>query len=203
MLRNVCCGKGEYMPPKCKFTKEEIIEAALEMVKADGIEAVTARALGAKLGTSSKPVFGLFQNMDELLQQVIRAARDEYNKYIKIGLAQQSAFKGVGLQYILFAKNEPKLFQLLFMTQQNEKMDAAGTLPMIDDNYRQILLSVQKMYGLDEDDSKRLYRHLWIYTHGIGALLATGVCCFSEQEIGGMMTEVCQGLLLRMKESRL
>ena len=46
------------MPPKCKFTKEEIIEAALEMVKADGIEAVTARALGAKLGTSSKPVFG-------------------------------------------------------------------------------------------------------------------------------------------------
>ena len=95
------------MPPKCKFTKEEIIEAALEMVKADGIEAVTARALGAKLGTSSKPVFGLFQNMDELLQQVIRAARDEYNKYIKIGLAQESAFKGVGLQYILFAKNEP------------------------------------------------------------------------------------------------
>ena len=141
------------MPPKCKFTKEEIIEAALEMVKADGIEAVTARALGAKLGTSSKPVFGLFQNMDELLQQVIRAARDEYNKYIKIGLAQESAFKGVGLQYILFAKNEPKLFQLLFMTQQNEKMDAAGTLPMIDDNYREILLSVQKMYGLDEDDS--------------------------------------------------
>lgn len=191
------------MPPKCKFTKEEIIEAALEMVKADGIEAVTARALGAKLGTSSKPVFGLFQNMDELLQQVIRAARNEYNKYIKIGLVQESAFKGVGLQYILFAKNEPKLFQLLFMTQQNEKMDAAGTLPMIDDNYREILLSVQKMYGLDEDDSKRLYRHLWIYTHGIAALLATGVCSFSEQEIGDMMTEVCQGLLLRMKESRL
>ncbi len=185
------------MPPKCKFTKEEIIEAALEMVKADGIEAVTARALGAK------PVFGLFQNMDELLQQVIRAARDEYNKYIKIGLAQESAFKGVGLQYILFAKNEPKLFQLLFMTQLNEKMDAAGTLPMIDDNYREILLSVQKMYGLDEDCSKRLYRHLWIYTHGIAALLATGVCSFSEQEIGDMMTEVCQGLLLRMKESRL
>lgn len=191
------------MPPKCKFTKEEIIEAALEMVKADGIEAVTARALGAKLGTSSKPVFGLFQNMDELLQQVIRAARNEYNKYIKIGLAQESAFKGVGLQYILFAKNEPKLFQLLFMTQQNEKTDAAGTLPMIDDNYREILLSVQKMYGLDEDCSKRLYRHLWIYTHGIAALLATGVCSFSEQEIGDMMTEVCQGLLLRMKESRL
>ncbi|MDE6124235.1 MAG: TetR family transcriptional regulator [Eubacterium sp.] len=191
------------MPPKCKFTREEIIEAALEMVKADGIEAVTARALGAKLGTSSKPVFGLFQNMDELLQQVIRAARNEYNKYIKIGLAQESAFKGVGSQYILFAKNEPKLFQLLFMTEQNEKKDAAGTLPMIDDNYREILLSVQSMYGLGEDDSKRLYRHLWIYTHGIAALLATGVCCFSEQEIGDMMTEVCQGLLLKMKESRL
>ena len=192
------------MPPKCKFTKEEIIEAALEMVKADGIEAVTARALGAKLGTSSKPVFGLFQNMDELLQQVIRAARDEYNKYIKIGLAQESAFKGVGLQYILFAKNEPKLFQLLFMTQQNEKMDAAGTLPMIDDNYRQILLSVQKMYGLDEDDSKRLYRHLWIYTHGIASLIVTGVCNFTDEEISYMLSQVCGAIVEKFKrEDRL
>ena len=34
------------MPPKAKFTKAEIIEAALNIVRADGYEALTSRALG-------------------------------------------------------------------------------------------------------------------------------------------------------------
>lgn len=33
------------MPPKAKFTKEEVISTALEMVKENGIEVLTARAL--------------------------------------------------------------------------------------------------------------------------------------------------------------
>ena len=35
------------MPPKAKFTKNEIINAGLEIVRRDGFEALTARALGA------------------------------------------------------------------------------------------------------------------------------------------------------------
>ena len=40
------------MPPKAKFTKAEIIEAALNIVRADGYEALTSRALGTYLGSS-------------------------------------------------------------------------------------------------------------------------------------------------------
>lgn len=183
------------MPPKCKFTKEEIVRAALELTREEGIDALTARALGAKLSSSSKPIFTVFKNMEEVQSEVRKAAKALYADYIKTGLSQDIAFKGVGTQYILFSIKEPKLFQLLFMAEHSQKPPVKSILPVIDENYPQILASVQNGYGLDEADAERLYRHLWIYTHGIAVLCATNMCSFTTEEISGMMTEVFIGLL--------
>ena len=183
------------MPPKCKFTREEIIAAALDIARKQGIEAVTARALGEKLESSSKPVFSIFANMEEVQEETLKAARALYNEYIAQALASEQAFREVGSQYIRFAITEPKLFQMLFMSEQTEKRSALGILPMIDDNYEEILASVQKGYGLDETTAKSFYRHLWIYTHGIASLIATGVCSFRPEEIGEMVAEIFVSLL--------
>ena len=191
------------MPPKAKFTKEQIISKGLDIVREEGMDNLTARALGNRLGSSACPIFTVFENMEEVQTAVKKAIKDIYAQYVNIGLGKSPAFKGVGMQYILFAMKEPRFFQLLFMSEEKDKPDILNVLSVIEDSFDKILLSVKTSYALDDADALRLYRHLWIYTHGIGALLATGVCCFSEQEIGGMMTEVCQGLLLRMKESRL
>ena len=187
------------MPPKCKFTKEEIVKAALDLTREEGIDALTARALGAKLASSARPIFTVFENMEEVQSEVRKAARALYANYIKEGLSQKIAFKGVGTQYILFSIKEPKLFQLLFMAEQPQKPPVKSILPIIDENYPQILASVQNGYGLSEADSERLYRHLWIYTHGIAALCATNMCSFTAEEISGMMTEVFLGLLKEIK----
>lgn len=187
------------MPPKCKFTKEEIVKAALDLTRAEGIDALTARALGAKLGSSPKPIFTVFENMEEVQAEVQKAAKALYAAYIRVGLHQELAFKGVGTQYILFAIKEPKLFQLLFMSEQPQKPSVAGILPIIDESYEQILQSVQNGYGLGEKDAENLYRHLWIYTHGIAVLCATNMCSFTAEEISGMMTEVCRSLLKEIK----
>ena len=48
------------MPPKAKFTKEEIAEQALNIIKEEGAAALTARSLGERLGTSSRPIFTAF-----------------------------------------------------------------------------------------------------------------------------------------------
>lgn len=183
------------MPPKCRFTREEIIQAALQIARNEGIASITARALGAKLGSSSKPIFSVFENMEEVQAEVRKAAKALYAEYVYIGLQQEPAFKGVGTQYILFAIKEPKLFQLLFMSEQSQKLSVAGILPMIDENYDQILLSVQNGYHLGEKDAENLYRHLWIYTHGIAVLCATNMCLFTVEEISRMMTEIFRGLL--------
>ena len=187
------------MPPKCKFTREEIIQVALDIVRSEGTSAITARALGAKLGSSSKPIFSVFENMEEVQAEVLKAAKALYAEYVQVGLHQELAFKGVGTQYILFAIREPKLFQLLFMSEQSQKPSVSGILPIIDESYEQILLSVQKGYGLDKEDAENLYRHLWIYTHGIAVLCATNMCSFTAEEISRMMTEVCRGILKEIK----
>lgn len=190
------------MPPKCKFTREEIIRAALDIARSEGTAAVTARALGAKLGSSPKPIFSVFENMEEVQAEVLKSARALYAGYVQTGLRQKIAFKGVGTQYILFSIKEPKLFQMLFMSEQPRKIPVSGILPIIDESYDQILQSVQDSYGLDKKDSEWLYRHLWIYTHGIAVLCATNMCSFTAEDISRMMTEVCVGLLKEIKGAK-
>ena len=83
-----------------------------------------------------------------------------YGQYVQEGLAQTPAFRGVGMAYIQFAMREPKLFQLLFMSEQDGANDVEHILALIDQNYDAILQSVQEPYGLDRDKADRLYRHL-------------------------------------------
>lgn len=187
------------MPPKAKFSREEIISTALQMVQEGGAEAVTARELGARLGSSARPIFTVFESMEEVLAGVEEMARMRYGQYVQEGLAQTPAFRGVGMAYIQFAMREPKLFQLLFMSEQDGANDVEHILALIDQNYDAILQSVQEPYGLDRDKADRLYRHLWIYSHGIATLCATKVCSFTPKDIGEMLTEVFKGLLYKIK----
>lgn len=185
------------MPPKCKFTKKEIITAALDLTRADGIDAVTARALGEKLGASSRPIFSVFQGMDEVKREVKREAKARYASFVEEGLHVKGMpkFKGVGMQYVRFAATEPKLFQLLFMTEQEKTPSVNDVLPAIEENYEEILRSVEESYGLTREKAEVFYRHLWIYTHGIAVLLATKTCAFTSEEISRMLTEVKDSLL--------
>lgn len=187
------------MPPKAKFTRDEIIEASLAIVKAEGFKALTARALGAKLGSSARPIFTVFDSMEEVQQAVLDEAKRIYKQYVERGLKETLPFKGVGTQYILFAMEEPKLFQLLFMKEQELVPNLSGVLPLIEESYDDILYSIQSSYALDANMSKKLYHHLWIYTHGIASLCATKMCCFSAEEMNTMMTEVFVSLLKNMK----
>lgn len=187
------------MPPKAKFSREEIIDAAINIVREDGFDALTSRALGKKLGSSARPIFTVFQNMEEVQQEVIITAKKKYREYISKGLSQDLAFKGVGMEYILFSINEPKLFQLLFMTEQSQIPDLTGVLPLIDDSYEQILRSIQSGYGIDKSSAEILYRHLWIYTHGIATLCATNMCRFTDEEISSMIRQVCISILKSIK----
>ena len=100
------------MPPKAKFTKEQVVQAAMALIREGS--PVTARELGAKLGSSARPIFTLFESMEEVVQETRRAVRDLYNGYIDEGLKEPIAFKGVGRAYIRFAVEQPQFFRMLF-----------------------------------------------------------------------------------------
>ena len=54
------------MPPKPKYTRDEVIQAAFELTEAKGILNVTARDVGRRLGPTPTPIFTYFSGMDEL-----------------------------------------------------------------------------------------------------------------------------------------
>ena len=183
------------MPPKAKFTRDNIIQAGLNVIRKNGMEALSARTLGAQLGSSARPIFTVFQSMEEVQAEIKKSARFLYDEYVRKGLEQELAFKGVGMQYIRFAIQEPKLFQMLFMSEQKQNPAVVNVMPMIDDNYSDILLSVQNGYQLPEHKAEQLYRHLWIYTHGIAVLCATNMCIFTAEEINRLIEQAFKGIL--------
>lgn len=57
MLYNILKQKEDtVMPPKPKFSREDIINAAFDIVQKSGTDAMTAREVGKYLGTSSTPI---------------------------------------------------------------------------------------------------------------------------------------------------
>lgn len=189
------------MPPRAKFTKEEIINAALAVCEREGTECLTARSLAGELKSSARPVFTVFRSMDEVFSEVKKRAEAIYGEMVENGLKEDVAFKGVGKAYIKFASLHPKLFRFLFM-QERAPHTKDDVLPAIEGHYKEILSSIEKSYLFDARTANELYMHMWIYTHGIAALIATGVCDFSGETVSEMLTEVCTGLIVKFKADK-
>ena len=187
------------MPRKNMFTREQIVSSALELVREQGMEALTARGLGEKLGASSKPIFSWFRSMEQVQAAVMEAADQVYQTYLKSGMQEGKypPFKAAGMAYIRFAKEEKQLFRLLFMRdrshdphQEKEGAEVAALMTEL----------VQKNAGLNEQSARMLYLENWIYVHGIASMIATGYLEFDEADISVMMTDVYRGLTLRAGE---
>ena len=104
------------MPPKVKYQKDEMINAAVEIVRDKGISALTARELAAFLGVSTRPIFTYFDTMEQLKAEVYAYAKELYREYVLRGLEAPIPNLGVGQQYLRFAKNEPELYKYLFLS---------------------------------------------------------------------------------------
>lgn len=90
------------MPPKPRFTREELVDAALDIVSRKGIEALTARELGEALSSSARPIFTVFRSMEELQQEVRSAAMRRFESYAGRTMPGVPLFKQVGMQMVLF-----------------------------------------------------------------------------------------------------
>lgn len=105
------------MPPKVKVTKEEIIAAALEILRQKGMEAVNARAVAAALGVPPSPFSAITAVWAALQHDVLAAGYAEYNRWIEQQMkeGQYPPYKASGMAYISFARRQPQLFKVLFM----------------------------------------------------------------------------------------
>lgn len=115
--------------------KREIADVALQIYREEGLEGLTSRNLGKKLGSSACPIFTVFSGMDEVQEAMIESAKELYKSYVDKGLSQDIPFRGVEEQYVLFALNEPRVFQLLFMNEGEAVPSVNNALPLLDEIY--------------------------------------------------------------------
>ena len=187
------------MPPKPKFTKDEIVQAALEVVSQKGVEALTAKELGDALGSSARPIFTVFRCMKEVQDEVRAAAMRRFERFAAQALPNMPLFKQVGMQMVLFGAKEPKLYQLLFMQENHNAASFDDVFGALGPTAETCIQSLRNAHGLTEAESRLLFETVWIYTFGIGALCATGTCRFSEQRLGEMLSTEFQAMLLFVK----
>lgn len=182
------------MPPKSLFTRDEVTNAALDIVREYSMTGLTARSLAAKLGCSVKPIFGIFQNMEEVGQEVMTAAGVLYHQYLEGNMSEGKfpPYKASGMAYIRFAKEEKELFKLLFMRDRsNEKIEEQR------EEIEPLLALIRKNTGLNEEEAYMFHIEMWIYVHGIATMAATSYLDWDTEMISRVLTDAYMGLAYR------
>lgn len=199
-IGNVSCAtndfKEETMPPKNRFAREEIVQAALELTAESGFSALTARALAQKLGSSAKPIFGLFQSMEEVQRETLLAANRRYQAYLQEDMAsgRYPPYKASGMAYIRFAREERELFKLLFMRDRTHEDKKPG------EELDALTRLLQQNLGLSREQALLFHLEMWIYVHGIASMIATRYLEWDEERVSAMLTDGYRGLIYRFQE---
>lgn len=190
------------MPPKPKFTQEEIAAAALQIIKEQGVEALTARSLGARLGTSARPIFTVFKSMEDVKWAARALALREFEAYAGDFTGYTPAFKKIGMQMVSYAIHEPEMFKLLFMQEHKESHSFANTIEDLGEIAEVCIALIRRDYGLTQADAEALFEQMWVYTFGVGVLCATRVCDFTEEEIARMLGQMFAGMVMVLQSGK-
>lgn len=182
------------MPPKVKVTKEDIINAAVDIVRESGAQAINARAVASMLNCSTQPVFSNFATMEELRLAVVEKADVLCQEYMQreVENGEFPTYKANGMAYIRFAKEEKELFKLLYMRDRsNESIPEESELT---DKMESI---VHNNTGLNGIDVKLFHLEMWAYVHGIATMFATGFLDLDWKLVSKMLTDSYLGLRMQ------
>lgn len=179
------------MPAPVRITEEAIRTAALRLVRAQGPQALNARALAAALGCSTQPIFKNFPSMDSLRRAVLEEALAVYHRFVEASVAASShpAYKARGLAYIAFARTEPTLFRLLFMRSRAGETDSPENPDWNKDTAR-----AGASTGLTGPEAELFHLEMWVMVHGIAVMLATGYLDLDEDTVSRMLTDAYRGI---------
>ena len=179
------------MPPKVKTTKEDIVNAAVEIVRCCGAQAINARSIATALNCSTQPIFSNFATMEALRFAVVEKADLLCREYMQreVDSGKFPAYKANGMAYIRFAKEEKELFKLLYMRDRAGEDEPQGET--VGEEMEKI---VYNETGLDSTSVKLFHLEMWAFVHGIATMYATGFLDLAWELVSKMLTDVYQGL---------
>ena len=173
------------MPPKLKFSKEEVLKTAFQLVKEKGIENLNARNIAKMLHSSTQPVFSCYENMADLKADLFVMVSEYHARCFDKVETGKNLFLNVGLAYIDFAIEEPNLFRMLFMSNSFIgkgifEFTAGGCNDHITNAIPDILKQNSK-------EANRIFTDMWLYAHGIASMAVMNQLDLERSEIESMI----------------
>lgn len=184
------------MPRTAFFSKETIIATALDLVRAEGSEALSARNLSKALNCSISPLFTVFENMDEIKTEVRRAAAQVFADYVDDVTDYNPAFKEFGLRLVRFAKEEKNLFNLLFLNTVEIGHD------QVFKKAQECLEGIEEEYGITAQQADFLFTQMWTYTCGLAIMNLKAQDALGEEEISQRLSAQFSSQMFFIKSGR-
>ena len=186
------------MPPKPKYTKDEVIQAAFELTEEKGILNVTARDVGRRLGTTPTPIFTYFNGMDELKEAVYQKALRESTDYISECINYMPAFKEFGLRWIRYAYEHPNIYRMVYLFEGVQKPMVGFVNGDFVDALKPMKYEVMNYFKLSDEQARILVNEMLIYAQGIATLcIQTGE--YNEDNVSLSIGRVCVSLVNGLK----
>jgi AcrR family transcriptional regulator len=158
------------MPPKTKYTRDEVIRAAVNVVEKNGLKSLTARSVAAKLGSSTAPVYSHFAKMDELALCVMRETQRTLLEYTS-RVYTDRVFLNMGTGVALFA-NEHRLLYRALMLEGDSYRDVVHEFI---ETLESELTKDGRFTSLSDSERRVLLRKMWTFTHGLASLICVGL----------------------------
>ena len=184
------------MPPPSKISKDMILNAVLKITRENGFAAVNARSIAGGLQCSTRPIFTCYENMDALKSEFLAFAYKYFEHYV----ADYRHSAGVTsallppLSYIGFAREEPHLFELLFIKDMALEMAESKDFYKEEDNEKRAA-AFSKAIGVEAARAKAIFLDLFLYSHGIAVLTATKKMALDEKSAEKMLRSALSAFL--------
>jgi AcrR family transcriptional regulator len=182
------------MSPKPSVSKESILEAAWELIREQGGDKLNARTLAAKLGTSTMPIYSAIGSMAELDGLLRKRIYDALTGWQKRSWSANPMLD-MAIGYVMFAKDEPRLFLYLFGEPLDEaargQADAEHDVKNpLDAPEAEAMLKASPGYAqfigdLSRDTLNAFVFRTWVFVHGLANLIAQGLLELDKAELVG------------------
>lgn len=187
------------MPPKTKFEKDAIVDAALEVAKEKGFSGITARNVANRLQSSVAPIYVNFSTIEDLTEAVVQrvfAISEEFLAKQK----GQSLFENIGRASLAFAREYPVLFRELSI-QPNPYIASYQT---IENSMIEALSEDEAMRSWTFEERKRLLFKMRVFQMGLSVMVANGhvPSWLSKQEVEELLLEVGDDVLIAQQIKR-
>ena len=184
------------MPPHVRYTREAVVDAAVEVVRRGGAQALNARAIAAQLGCSTQPLYSVMPNMDALRAAVYKRAAQIFTDSVTGAKPNgMPPYKAAGMALLRFANEERELYKLLLLRNRNGEQEQ-GEDPSLAQASDAEYAAIMKATGYSLDKARDFHAHMFVYIQGLAAMIASGYLPYQEGMCSQLLTDEYQALRL-------